>query len=142
MPDALLTEGLIYAIDYFCNGISKTTNISISFQFFGNLPTIPVDMEINIYRILQELVQNVVKHAGATEVLVQVYGRENLITLTIDDNGKGMKDLSKVENGMGIRSIRSRLKVMNGDMDLRSTPAEGTEVHIEIPVSPAKQQSG
>ncbi len=134
MPDALLTEGLLYAIDYFCNGISRTTPISIQFQFFGQLPNLGIDMETSIYRILQELIQNVVKHAQATDVLVQINGREQELTLTVEDNGKGIKDLKKAENGMGIRSIRSRLKVLHAEMDLRSVPLEGTEVHIEIPI--------
>src|SRR5690606_23229506 len=73
MPDALLTEGLMYAISYFCKGINRTCELSVRFQHYGHLPPLPPETETGLYRIVQELVQNVVKHAQATEALVQLY---------------------------------------------------------------------
>lgn len=132
MPDALLTEGLLYAIGYFCSGIGKSTNIDINFHHFGDLPELSTETEVNLYRIVQELVQNIVKHAAASEALVQLYSRDKVISLTVDDNGRGIADLQKAEEGMGIKSIRSRLKLMGGEMDIRSACPRGTAVHIEI----------
>lgn len=132
MPDALLTEGLLFAIGYFCNGINKTSELQVRFQHYGTLPELPTETQVNLYRIVQELVQNVVKHAHASEVLVQLYCREEAMSITVDDDGIGISDPEKAEAGLGLKSIRSRLKVMGGEMDIRSVEPHGTAVHIEV----------
>lgn len=132
MPDALLTEGLLFAISYFCNGINKSGDLQVRFQHYGTLPDLPIETQVNLYRIIQELVQNVVKHAHASEVLVQLYSREEAISITVDDDGTGIADPEKAEAGLGLKSIRSRLRVMGGEMDIRSVDPHGTAVHIEV----------
>lgn len=132
MPDALLTEGLLFAISYFCNGINKSGELQVRFQHYGTLPDLPTETQVNLYRIVQELVQNVVKHAHASEALVQLYSREDAISITVDDDGRGIADPEKAEAGLGLKSIRSRLRVMGGEMDIRSVAPHGTAVHIEV----------
>lgn len=132
MPDGLMEEGLIAAINYFCTSIQASSHIRVSFQHFGVLPELATNQAINIYRIIQELVQNVIKHAEASRLLVQMSCREGQIYLTVEDDGKGMSNKIKVEDGMGLKSIRFRLKAMNGKMDIHPVKPNGTSIQIEV----------
>jgi signal transduction histidine kinase len=134
MPDALLEEGLISAVLYFCRNIEQMTGIHILFQHYGSIPSLSSDLEISIYRIIQELMQNVIKHAEATNALVQLNYLEGILSITVEDNGVGMKeqDNSIEENKMGLRSIRTRLKAMGGTMEIHPCTPHGTSVNIEL----------
>lgn len=134
MPDALLEEGLISAVLYFCRNIELMTGIKILFQHYGIIPSLSSDLEISIYRIIQELMQNVIKHAEATNALVQLNYLEGILSITVEDNGVGMKeqDNSTEENKMGLRSIRTRLKAMAGSIEIHPCTPHGTSVNIEL----------
>ncbi|MFA6060883.1 MAG: sensor histidine kinase [Taibaiella sp.] len=136
MPDALLEEGLISAVLYFCRNIEQMTGIKILFQHYGSIPLLSSDLEISIYRIIQELMQNVIKHAEATNALVQLNYLEGILSITVEDNGIGMKeqDSNLEENKMGLRSIRTRLKAMGGSMEIHPCTPHGTSVNIELSV--------
>jgi len=136
MPDMLLQGGLSEALLYFCNNIKKNTGIVIDYQQHGNITGLEKEFELSIYRIIQELLQNVIKHAKATRVMLQLtFISENMLTITIEDNGSGFNPQS-YKNGMGLRSIANRLKIMNGHMDIQSDAASGTSVHIEFELIP------
>lgn len=130
-PDTLLADGLTQALLYFCKNVQYRTNLTINFQFYGDQPDLPQELEINIYRISQELVQNIIKHARATNVLMQLNYREDMLTLTIEDDGIGF-DMNASVSGIGLKSIRSRLKVMNGQIDIHRRHPKGTSVTIEV----------
>jgi signal transduction histidine kinase len=132
MPDALLEEGLISAILYFCRSAEKLTGIKFLFQHYGDLPLLTSDVGVSIYRIIQELVQNIIKHAKASDALVQLNYRNNMLSLTVEDNGIGMKENGKEENKMGLKSIRTRLKAMDGVIDIHHCTPHGTSVNIEL----------
>jgi signal transduction histidine kinase len=136
MPDALLEEGLISAVLYFCRNIEQMTGIHILFQHYGSIPLLSSDLEISIYRIIQELMQNVIKHAEATNALVQLNYLEGILSITVEDNGVGMKEQENntEENKMGLRSIRTRLKAMGGTMEVHRCTPHGTSVNIELSV--------
>jgi signal transduction histidine kinase len=136
MPDALLEEGLISAVLYFCRNIEQMTGIKILFQHYGSIPVLSSDLEISIYRIIQELMQNVIKHAGATNALVQLNYLEGILSITVEDNGVGMKeqDNNTEENKMGLKSIRTRLKAMGGTMEIHPCTPHGTSINIELSV--------
>lgn len=136
MPDALLEEGLISAVLYFCRNIEQMTGIKILFQHYGSIPLLSSDLEISIYRIIQELMQNTIKHAEATNALVQLNYLEGILSITVEDNGVGMKEQDKntEENKMGLRSIRTRLKAMGGTMEIHPCTPHGTSVNIELSV--------
>jgi two-component system NarL family sensor kinase len=132
MPDMLLQDGLEDAVLYFCNNLKKNTNIDIEFQKHGQIPPLNKEFELAVYRIIQELLQNAMKHAQASHILVQLAMlSDDLLTLTIEDNGKGF-DVDKDIKGLGLASIRNRLKVMNGYIDIHSRQGQGTSVHIEF----------
>lgn len=131
MPDLLLDEGLVQAIFYFCNNIRKTSGLPISFQHIGlPVPRFIVDFEILIYRTVQEIIQNIIKHAEAGKALVQIQYDGEYLSITIEDNGKGF-DRNKDHEGMGLRSIKNRLQTFHSQLDIKSVLGMGTTVLIE-----------
>ncbi len=132
MPDMLLEGGLEDAVLYFCNSLRRDTALEIEFQKHGTLPPLDKEYELSMYRIIQELLQNAIKHADATHILVQLaILSDNLLTVTIEDNGKGF-DTTKAVEGLGLVSIKNRLRVMHGFIDINSRPGKGTSVHLEF----------
>lgn len=138
MPDMLLQGGLSDALLYFCNTIKKNTGIYIDYQQHGHVNGLGKEFELSVYRIVQELLQNVIKHARASKVMLQVtLLSENILTVTIEDDGIGF-DPQAYEGGMGLTSIYNRLKIMNGHMDVQSDAVNGTSIHIEFELIPLK----
>ncbi len=133
MPDALLEQGLISAVHYFCKNVEKLTGLKIHVQHYGEIPRLPSDIEISIFRITQELVQNILKHAAAHTALVQLNYRDNFLNITVEDDGVGMRGKEALAiNQTGLTSIRNRVKAMNGNIDIHSRKPHGTSVHIEL----------
>src|SRR5690606_3585270 len=89
--------------------------------------------KIHYYRIIQESLQNIYKHANATEVHISFNQINNVICLTISDNGIGF-DVNKARKGIGLKNIYSRVKEINGELDLKSTRDSGTELTIKAPI--------
>jgi signal transduction histidine kinase len=86
-----------------------------------------------IYRVIQELITNVLKHAEATELLVQVVLRDSSVSMTVEDNGKGF-DISRLpaSEGAGWKNIKSRVDYLKGTIDVKSEAGKGTSVNIEM----------
>ncbi len=132
-PDTLLADGLTQALLYFFKNVQYRTKLNVNFQYYGNTPALPQETEINIYRIVQELVQNIIKHAKAKSILIQLSYREEVLTLTIEDDGIGFESSKHSgKEGIGLKGIRSRLKVINGTMDIHTRHPQGTSITIEI----------
>lgn len=137
MPGALVKFGLVEALQDFCSTINSSNSLKINFQSFGINNRLPETIEIMIYRIVQELINNTLKHANASECIVQLMGSENSLHLTVEDNGAGF-DKKKVENpGIGLNNIQSRVDYLNGKLEIDSEIGVGTTVSIafsqEIP---------
>lgn len=132
IPDALLSEGLVQAILYFCTNVQRRTGIIINFQHYGYETPMESGIEISLYRIAQELLQNVIKHARASNVLIQLSQREDMLTLTVEDDGTGVNADLRTMEGMGLKSIHARLKAMNGSIDMHRRQPRGTSVTVEI----------
>lgn len=135
MPAALVKFGLVDALRDFCSNVSESTGIPFDFQTFGIEQRLESSIEIMIYRIVQELVNNIVKHAYAKEAIVQLMKNENTILLTVEDDGKGF-DPNKIKtSGAGMRNIQSRVDYLKGQMEIDSKPGEGSTFIIQIPIS-------
>lgn len=134
MPDALLEEGLVSAVLYFCRSVEKLSGIRFQFQHYGEIPVLSSDVEVSIYRIIQELVQNIIKHAKACNALVQLNYRKGTLIITVEDDGTGIQDINVDENKMGLKSIRTRLKTMDGSIDIHPCKPHGTSVNIELSI--------
>jgi signal transduction histidine kinase len=91
------------------------------------------DLKMNLYRIIQESVQNINKYANAKHVKVLFRSEENLLYLTIRDNGKGF-DVDAKSKGIGLKNIKSRVKSFNGIVNIESKPNQGTAIFIETPL--------
>jgi signal transduction histidine kinase len=99
---------------------------------FGFKKGLPKDHELALYRITQELINNVLKHAEATQVSLQIGYRDEKIILLMEDNGKGF-DIHAHKNGYGLKNLEARTQMLNGHMEIDSQPGKGTGVPIEIP---------
>jgi signal transduction histidine kinase/Tfp pilus assembly protein PilF len=126
MPDSLLRYGLKVALTDFCNSIPNT-----EFHWFGEEKRLDSKLEIMIYRTAQELVNNVLKHAGSCNTMVQITQESDRITLTVQDDGCGF-DTSAESKGMGLQNIRNRAGSCNGQINVWSEPGKGTEVLIDF----------
>jgi two-component system NarL family sensor kinase len=134
MPEALVKFGLDTALKDFCNDINQSGVLKVKYQSIGlENASIEQTAAITIYRIVQELINNTIKHAGANSALVQVAKNNNQITVTVEDNGKGFDtSILRIPAGIGWNNIRSRVEFLKGKLDIQSAPGEGTSVQIEF----------
>ncbi|MFA6059430.1 MAG: sensor histidine kinase [Taibaiella sp.] len=132
MPDVLLESGLSEAIYYFCKDLQQSSGIHIDYQQYVDLPRFLPEWELSLYRIVQELLQNVMKHAAATQILIQLSYAEGILNITVEDNGKGFDVANKPGEGIGLKNIRARICALKGHIDIESRPGNGTTVYIEI----------
>lgn len=130
MPEALMKLGLQQALQDYCDGLAENQPFSINSEFYGLENRMDSSTEVVIYRIVQELLNNAVKHSGASSILAQVMRHNDNLTITIEDNGKGFdKDL--VLQGSGLKNVRSRVEYLKGQLDIKSAPGKGTSIHID-----------
>jgi len=87
-----------------------------------------------IYRLIQEIVSNIRKHADAKTIFLQLFGHENTVHLTIEDDGKGFNyEQAIAKGGLGLKSINSRIAFLDGTIDWDSELKKGTSIHITLP---------
>ena len=137
MPEQLLNEGLISALKDYVLRISKNTDIQITVNAFGIEKRLDQTVEINVYRIIQEWINNVIKYSGAEKLTLQLTGFDNEINILIEDNGKGFKkeQLTK-SRGWGWKNIQSRLEAINGILEIDSQEGTtGTSFILDLPIA-------
>ena len=132
MPESLLGCGVEVALRDLCIA-HNSKQLKVHFQSDGIAENLSMQTQVNIYRIIQELLNNAIRHGQATEVIVQCTQHQNQILMTVEDNGKGF-DLAQASNGMGLHNIQTRVKLLKGSVQLESAPNEGTSVNIELRV--------
>jgi len=143
MPEALVKFGLDVALKDFCTDINQSGAIKVNYQSIGLEDAgIPQTTAIAIYRIVQELLNNSIKHAAATHAIVQLTKSGNNISLTVEDDGKGFDtsilDAVKapkaewVKRGIGWDNILHRINFLKGKLDVNSQPGKGTSVLVEL----------
>jgi two-component system, NarL family, sensor kinase len=134
MPEALVKFGLDTALKDFCTDINNSGALQVSYQSIG-LENVMIDqtVAITIYRIVQELINNTMKHAAAKTALVQVSKTNNQLTVTVEDDGRGF-DTAILNRSVGIgwSNIQNRVEFLKGNLDVQSGKEKGTSVHIEI----------
>jgi two-component system, NarL family, sensor kinase len=134
MPEALVKFGLDTALRDFCNDINKSGALNVTYQSFGmNDIYIEQTKSVTVYRIVQELLNNTIKHASATTALVQLTYDGGQLGITVEDDGKGFDTaVLKQSKGIGWSNIQNRIEFLKGKWDVESKPDEGTSVNIEI----------
>lgn len=132
MPEALVKFGLDTALKDFCTDINQSGVLRVQYQSFGlENPSINQTAAITIYRIVQELINNTIKHAGAGSAVVQITKTGNQLAVTVEDDGKGF-DTSVLSQprGIGWSNIQNRVEFLKGNVDLKSEQGKGTSVYI------------
>lgn len=137
MPEILLRYNLSEAIQIFCDQIQKGKGIQISLLAIGTFDFTNHEFTLSIYRIVQELIHNVVKHSQASHAIVQLMQHENILTVTVEDDGVGFEK-EGTHSGMGIRNLHARVYGMNGVMNIESVAGKGTTVYIEFDLQTEK----
>jgi signal transduction histidine kinase len=139
MPSVLVDFGLVPALQLLSEQFSNRTNIKVQYHTHNIAERLDPQLEIGLYRIVQESLNNVAKHADASEVNLQVIRNAEGIRLVIEDNGKGMqKSISSIramdKGGMGLVSMRERANSLGGKFTIDSMPKSGTLITVEIPL--------
>lgn len=135
MPEALIKLGLQQALQDYCDGINAARTLTVNTEFYGLEQRMDAATEVTVYRIVQELVNNAVKHAAASSVLVQVMRQGQSLNITVEDNGRGF-DAAQWQDKptAGLQNIQSRVHYLSGRMDIQSQPGRGTSVYVECTI--------
>ena len=132
VPETLLKLGLDQALHDLCINYSSY-NIAINYHSSQIDEKIIKPHQITIYRIIQELIHNIIKHSKATHAIVECSQNENLFLITVEDNGQGFNKLSLEKNkGIGLRSLKNRIELLDGKLEINSNESEGTNIYIEL----------
>lgn len=134
MPRSLSELGLIPAMEDMLDNSLGNTEINYQFESFGITNRFKENIEIAIYRIAQELINNVIKHSKANKVNVQLFKTGNDVLLIVEDNGEGI-NTSEQKEGIGLMNISSRLDTINGKVNFEPSPESGTLATVKIPVT-------
>jgi two-component system, NarL family, sensor kinase len=136
MPENLVKFGLNTALKDFCSDITASGVLKVTYHSFGmEGMQMNQNTEVILYRIIQELINNTIKHAAAKEAIVQLQYQNNQLQVTVEDDGKGfdVKSLDMVK-GIGWSNIKNRVEYLQGTVNIISEPNKGTGVNIEINV--------
>ena len=130
----MLTKfGLDEALKDYCNTVNATKLLAVKYQSLGMETRLDKSTEIIVYRIVQELLNNILKHAAASAGFVQLIRENDRLNIVVEDNGKGF-DTAMLEKskGAGWANIRSRVEYLKGQLDIHSEPGKGTLVNMEF----------
>lgn len=131
MPESLLNFGLETAINDLCEFYNRK-DLEIDFQAINIEKNLPLNIQLNIYRIVQELLANAIKHAEAANILLQCSQSGKNFFITIEDNGKGFENNAEQKaKSMGLRNLRNRVDYLKGNMEI-SSDNQGTTINIEL----------
>jgi signal transduction histidine kinase len=136
MPSSLTRKGLEAALQEIVSQTNELTPLHVSFSY--EVPSkIDEERSINIYRILQEVIQNAVKYSQAELMIIKVKEEKGMLVILCEDNGIGFDYDSKIESGegLGLRNFRSRTDLMKGRLQVASQKGKGTQYIFEIPLS-------
>jgi len=136
-PPELDKLGFVQAISQACKDYSYSAGISLDYSAHGvdNIHLSQV-AEVNLYRVLQEALNNIKQHAEASNVRVRLVGAFPSVILRVEDNGRGFDPVRQREDSavqMGLSSMEERIRLLGGTMSIRSAPGEGTRIIFEIP---------
>lgn len=132
MPRALMEQGLVSALEDLLESSFKYSPIQYQFEQHGLQKRYPEKLEVSLYRISQELINNVIKHSKATTIELQLMQIANKLILIIEDNGEGLKPNNS--KGHGLLNVKSRLEYLKGTFNLEDSPSSGMLATVTIPL--------
>ena len=139
MPETLVKFGLEAALKDYCSSMTGS-DTKVTLQFYGSDKGIDINQQVTMYRVIQELINNAIKHAKATEVLVQYMREGDQVDITVEDNGIGFdksKSLKQEDSGMGLSNLQTRVAYLKGNIDFESEENEGTTVNVHLNINAA-----
>jgi signal transduction histidine kinase len=138
MPPVLVKEGLVPAVNELVRKINKAGRLKGTLSVFDVNGRLPQVMEISLYRVIQELLSNIIKYSRASEVTISFTGYENELVLTIDDDGDGynLDAFQNSKEGNGWRNVHSRVSLIKGSIEIDTQIGrKNSTVIITVPVS-------
>lgn len=133
MPSSLIDFGLVTALSNFSNTISSTGDIKIEYHSNITDKSIPQEYELNIYRIVQELVNNAIKYSQCKSIQINLLRNEDTIRVFVQDDGIGM-NAEKSKVGIGLHNVSTRVESLQGNLEINSPLGSGVTTHIEFPL--------
>lgn len=134
MPKTLHEFGLVKAVREFCNHSIYHRKTNFIIEQSNKLPDFSSEIKIDLYRVIQEFINNAIKHGKASEIRISFYFSKQIIRVKLIDNGKGFTN-KQMGEGMGLQNVRSRIKSHNGTLEIASNIGRGTCYKIEIPIN-------
>jgi two-component system sensor histidine kinase UhpB len=135
-PEALDDLGLINAFIALCGRISEQSGLRIERRLPDRLPPHNPDLDLVVYRVAQESLTNIRRHADATRVLVDLDWGEDKVVLTVKDDGRGFQENAGDGSESGLAGMRERARLIGGNLSIESQLGKGTEVRLEVPTAP------
>jgi two-component system, NarL family, sensor histidine kinase UhpB len=129
-PEALDDLGLVNALIALCSRVTQQTGVPIRRELDWNLPALPPETELVVYRVAQEALTNAVRHARGSEVMVSLKPDRGGVLLAVTDNGRGLPD---AKNGSGLDGMRERAMLIDAELSISSSAGTGTTVMLTVP---------
>ncbi|MEH0153900.1 AAA family ATPase [Limibacter armeniacum] len=133
LPSSLIKFGLVATLGSFLQQVEASSTLQIDFSVYGLDERLSQNIEVAVYRICLELVQNVIKHAQASQLNMQLIRHEDSLNIIVEDDGKGF-DPTVQRHGIGLENLASRVDYLKGDYSIDSQIGSGTSVIVDIPL--------
>jgi signal transduction histidine kinase len=133
-PGVLKHVGLIKTLDLRCKEVTVESGIAVRFDAEPDIGSVPPAIGLCLYRVVQEAMHNIVKHAGARTAHVNLACHNNYVALTVQDDGRGFDAATVSDHGLGLMSIEERVRMLDGTFAIATSPGKGTTVSVSIPL--------
>jgi PAS domain S-box-containing protein len=134
--------GLARAANSFCRELSEQSKVEIHFKHADIPHTLPKEVSLCLFRVLQEALQNATKYSGVRDFTAELYGTSESIELTVTDSGKGFEEQEAFTgHGLGLISMRERLQLVHGEFSVKSRPGAGTTIYARVPLNSDEYRS-
>jgi signal transduction histidine kinase len=133
-PKALDDFGLVPALERLAQTFAESSGIRVQLEANIGEERLPTEVETTVYRIVQEALTNVAKHAQATEVSILLVRRDGVLTAVLEDDGTGFDPEAVRSDTLGLEGMRERVALHDGRLTLESSPGAGTTLRIEVPL--------
>jgi two-component system, NarL family, sensor kinase len=132
--EIILSNGLFKALEFEAAQLQKSGAYNITLSATGHTIFMAANTELVLFRIVQEVLNNIIKHAQATSIAIHLHYNTVLLTLAITDNGRGF-NVTGTQPGTGLQNIKKRAALLKGSATITSTANTGTQIKIEIPIN-------
>jgi signal transduction histidine kinase len=131
MPNVLLRHDLGEALRIYCEHINASNELTITLRLYGDLKQLDKSVELFLYRMSQELIQNIIKHANASQAVVELELRDDTMNIIVEDNGIGF-EVNSSYSGFGLQNLQFRVQALQGTLSIESAKEIGTTIIIQF----------